>query len=129
MDGGPWYDFARIHIQEDRNGEVAEADYAAEIQAFVDLESKTTGEVEMLALVKFHASALTYHESADPTNPWKDLSKVCRHLPLPLVCEDPDTNARYGLVDTEQIKHGLWVQRDFQTPDRLWVLTKGFYDQ
>lgn len=77
----------------------------------------------MLALVKFYVSALAPSErDNDPNYKWKDLSNIHKVIPLPLVHEDPNPMARYGLIDTEQIQQGLWTQADFQTPHRLWVL-------
>ena len=77
----------------------------------------------MLALVKFYISALLPSErDNDPNYKWKDLTNVHKVIRLPLVQEDPNVMARYGLIDTEQIQQGLWTQADFQTPDRVWVL-------
>ena len=141
--GGQWYDFASIAVMEDRGGgPEVEVHHAAQILAFVELrrrkpevadggidnlqgveECDEVGD-QMLAFVKFFVSALNNNEAENPTYEGKDLSRVAKYLRLPMVHEDPNLLARYGLVDTEQIEHGLWLQHDFETPNRFWVLTK-----
>lgn len=141
----PWYDFVEVLVTEDRdNVSGVKAHYAAELVTFVDLTRKVQciedmdDEDEedqrlfagaekdgssMLALVKFYVNALTPEERGnDPSYKWKDLSNTHKSLPFALVREDPNQNAKYGLIDTEQIQQGLWVQSDFQDPTRYWVL-------
>ena len=80
-------------------------------------------ESSMLAFVKFYVNALSNAERGnDPNYRWPDLSNFHKSLPFSLVKEDPNQQARYGLIDTEQIQQGLWVQQDFQDPNRHWVL-------
>ena len=124
-EGGPWYDFVQVLVTDDLDGEPTDLMYAAEILAFVVLQKKNEEHEMMMAFVKFYVSALTYHEAENPYYPGKDLSKVAKNLPFALVHEDPILMARYGLIDTEQIQGGLWVQEDFQTPGRYWVINKG----
>lgn len=80
-------------------------------------------ESSMLAFVKFYVNALSNAERGNDQNyRWPDLANFHKSLPFSLVKEDPNQQARYGLIDTEQIQQGLWVQRDFQDPNRHWVL-------
>ena len=133
-------------VTEDRgNVSGVKAHYAAELVTFVDLTRKVRcvddmdddDEEEdqrlfegaekdgssMLALVKFYVNALTPEERGnDPSYKWKDLSNTHKALPFALVREDSNQIAKYGLIDTEQIQQGLWVQSDFQDPTRYWVL-------
>lgn len=77
----------------------------------------------MLAFVKFYVNALTDAERGNqPEYRWGDLSNTHKSLPFALVKVDPNPQARYGLIDTEQIQQGLWVQSDFEDPTRYWVL-------
>lgn len=91
--------------------------------AMEEEDDNEEGQSWMLAFVKFHVNALRPSErDNDPAYTWNDLSVLHKTIPLACVHEDPDPIARYGLIDTEQIQQGLWVQKDYQTPDRLWVL-------
>lgn len=77
----------------------------------------------MLAFVRFYVNALTDAERGNrPEYRYGDLSNTHKSLPFAMVHVDPNLQARYGLIDTEQIQQGLWVQRDFQDPARFWVL-------
>ena len=89
-----------------------------------DIEESDNGELTwMLAFVKFHVNSLSAGERGnDPTYGYGDLTNVHKVLPFSLVQEDSNPRAKYGLIDTEQIQQGVWVQNDFQTPDRLWVI-------
>ena len=132
-EGGPWYDYVRVYVMEedeDDDGRNKKAFYAAQLLAFVDITKKAVDseaddecEVSMLALVKYFLSALAPGESEDVTYTGKDLTHVSKHMLFPLVHPDPNPVARYGLIDTEQIENGVWVQEDFQTPGRFWVIT------
>ena len=117
FEGEPWYDFVRVSVKETRDGVESEHMYAAQILAFVDL-----GEHGMHAFVKYFISALAYNEREFPNYQYHDLAQHNKYLRIPLVHEDPNEMARFGIIDTEQIEDGLWVQADFETPDRFWVL-------
>ena len=85
--------------------------------------SEMASSTSMLALVKFHINALTLAERRNhPDYVYHDMSITHKTLPFAIVKEDPNPRARYGLIDTEQIQQGLWVQEDFETPGRFWVL-------
>ena len=145
----PWYDFVEVAVNEDRNGVQVQAHYAAQVICFVDLskkgqnmmyslhhqgseESSSDSDVDeigaeksfMLAFVKFYINALSPAERQQSVSnyQWNDLKNIHRMVPLSIVREDPNINARYGLIDTEQIQQGLWMQQDFETPDRYRVL-------
>jgi len=68
----------------------------------------------MLALVEWYVSALP-----GPT----DLSNTDPSLPLPFIKVEPMVADRYALLDTaDAISSGLWVQPDFEVPERFWVV-------
>jgi hypothetical protein len=83
----------------------------------------------MFALVEW------YVDGTPPTKKKKSCKQNCdlsiRHneLPLPFVQPaDPLESPRYGLVVTDCINGGLWVQEDFEQKGKFWVISCDEHD-
>ena len=82
----------------------------------------------MYVFVEFYVSAVMDEDrSPRDLRPSRiaanDLSVVNRYNNLALVQADPDPTSRYDLVDVSSIQHGLWVEKDPTSPEKLWVVS------
>ena len=86
----------------------------------------------MYAFVRFFISAVdeTMRCDEDTTTAREeidDLSIINKYNRLPYVQLDPDTERRYGFIDTSQINGGLWIQEDFTAPGKYWILSPDYF--
>ena len=143
IEGGPWYDFVSILIQEDdpiTPTKTKIVEYAAKILAFVELQKRDsatksleepetqTGEDGVFAWCEFYIDATPENmkkksDLSEERKNARDLSVTNKYNNLPFVTLDPNVGERYGLMDVSYIVEGLWLQQDFTEHDKFWVLS------
>ena len=57
----------------------------------------------------------------------RDMEHLHTEAGIPLVTLEPHAAHRYGLIPTESILGGLWVQPSFQDPRSFWVIYNGIF--
>ena len=121
---GSWYDHVAVEVAED-GGDV---EYACQVIWFVHLPARDEEDnlpSPTYALVKYKTNALRSREVvvlSDDGETFTDLRSRHKELKLPCVHADPSVQARYGLINTRQIKRLLWLEADQDVPARSWVI-------
>ena len=126
----PWYDFLCCSVDE---GDRGVNKYAARALTFVSLTKKGLhAQSQMLVLVEWYVSAVgggggkqKRKRGGEET---RDLRSRHPVLPLPYVKLAPEKE-RYGLINTEAVNGGLWVQEDFEVPGHFWVIMCDDHDE